>query len=271
MKILLINSPEHNTDHLYTLLVDNGVGVKKTNTIETAEEMLQKEEFESVILPVTNNDFKIVRPLTTRLRRATRKYAYIVTLTLSKETLSSGANLTLSKEEVSNDTVKNLNLNIQNLGHLITTIGNDSIDFPSAGGIIARSAFNQLFLSCLDRSNRYAELSSILEISLENYQELFNYGGNYIADYATAALSQKCVDIRRQSDIIGQIQHNTFSLLLQVPKDENEGIQAATRFAETFAKDQTLKQGSPTPLGIRITLTEVPTGRLKFDKFVTPE
>lgn len=270
MNILIINSPDHATDqisHQYQLI---GLPCDKVQSTHEAIDRLSTQNYEAIIIPLPSNERDVTQPIISNIKRACHNDAYIITLTLGSNDLSFGANLTINADSITPDFAQQTVQKINNIKSLKNSIGNNTLDFPSAGGIIARSAFNQLFLSSLDRSNRYSEVSSIIEFSIDNYQQLYEYGGNYIADYAVAALSKKLVQIRRQTDIIGQIKNNCFSLLLQMPKNENEVIMAATRFSETLAQDQDIKAASPTPVNIKITLTELPTGQRDFEQIVTP-
>ncbi|MFK7838867.1 MAG: diguanylate cyclase [Bdellovibrionales bacterium] len=144
---------------------------------------------------------------------------------------------------------------------LVERIGDDSEDFPSAGGVIAKSAFNQLFLSALDRADRYGELTYVLFISVSNYQEILEMDGAYAADYAVAKLSQYLVRLRRQSDIIGQTAKYEYALLLQRPIYETEPVEAANRFAESLTQCNDIVSSGSTPVEITVNLIELPIGR----------
>lgn len=275
MKILIITSPDHNTDNITALLSEKGYGAKTVGTIETAADTINQDHYDLLFLPATGST-EHTRDAIGRLRRSSAGYIYITALIGAGQaedttTLSAGANCTLESAAIAVESLDKITKNADRLQNLINVIGNNTIDFPSAGGIIARSAFNQLFLSALDRGNRHAELSSVLMISLENYQELYNIGGNYVVDYAIALLSKTLVDIRRQSDIIGQIKNHAFYLLLQMPKSQTEPVEAAQRFAKTLKEHGGLQDAAPTPLGIKVSLVSVPGGDLQFEEFVVPE
>ena len=149
------------------------------------------------------------------------------------EAIQSGANDAISKPidpEALDVTIDNARYLIS----LIKRIGDDSEDFPSAGGIIAKSAFNQLFLSAIDRADRYGERTFIVFIGIKNYQAIYEAEGPYAADYIVAKLSKYLVRLRRQSDIIAQTEPFEYALLLQRPLYETEPKEAANRFAEAI-------------------------------------
>lgn len=271
MKTLIISSAELSLSAITPIIQQKGYGVTEATSTDEAVNILGQGHFNMICI-AAGADTAENRKTINFIRRHTQKYTYIVSISSTPRTdLGDGANTHAELDMIDAQMIDTLTRQAENLDALVEIIGNNNIDFPSAGGIIARSAFNQLFLSALDRSNRHAELSSILMIELDNYQELFNIGGNYIADYAVAALSKKLVDIRRQSDIIGQIKNQTFALLLQMPQNQQEPIDAATRFARTLKEDPSLKEATPTPMGIKVSLISVPNGEKRFEEFVVPE
>ncbi|NCT40144.1 MAG: diguanylate cyclase [Alphaproteobacteria bacterium] len=160
--------------------------------------------------------------------------------------------------------------NAASLISLVDRIGDDSEDFPSAGGVIAKSAFNQLFLSALDRADRYGERTYVLFISVSNYKDILEMDGAYAADYAVAKLSQYLVRLRRQSDIIGQTAKYEYALLLQRPAYENEPVEAANRFAESLSQCKDIVSSGSTPVEITVKLIDLPVGRICQKHVLTP-
>jgi PleD family two-component response regulator len=154
--------------------------------------------------------------------------------------------------------------NAERMTSLIRQIGDERIDFPSGGGVISKSAFNQLFLTAIDRVTRYNELSHVLFISVSNYDEIKALDGKYAADYAVSKLAQNVVQLRRQSDILGQTAVNEYALLLQRPLTDQESPDAARRFAATFGEIQDLGSPGLGPVDVRIDLVNLPNGNLDF-------
>ena len=154
--------------------------------------------------------------------------------------------------------------------HLVKHISDDSEDFPSAGGVISKSAFNQIFLSSIDRADRYGENTFILFISMSSYKEVYATEGPYVAEYAMAKLSQYLVTLRRQSDIIGQIAPNEYALILQRPLYETEPTEAASRFIEALASYPGFMKLDTKNIEINVTLASVPDGRRPVNKTFRP-
>ena len=260
MKILIVDREDITAQLMSNRLEPLGHKITAESVKNNAIERLASEKYDIIFLdpaPLTNG-----RTLVLNLRRATGSYPYIVHMgsTIEQsEAIQMGANDTISKP-VDPETVDTIIDNAKYLTSLIKRIGDDREDFPSAGGIIAKSAFNQLFLSAIDRADRYGERTFIVFISIANYQEIYETEGAYAAEYTTAKLSQHLVRLRRQSDIIAQTEKHEYALLLQRPLYETEPNEAANRFAEAINNfDELFNTDGITP-EVTITLTDLPVG-----------
>ena len=235
-----------------------------------AIERMAVDDFDLVLLdpaPLTNP-----RSLILNARRTVRNYPYMLMMSESltpAEAGQAGGNDLISKPIDSEALFEKID-NAKRLITLVRQIGDDSEDFPSAGGVIAKSAFNQLFLSAMDRSDRYGEKTYILQISLNNYDEILGMGGAYAADFSVAKLCRYLVLLRRQSDIIGQTGKSEYSLLLQRPIYENEPIEAAGRFVDELAKLNDLDSAKEASVELRVTLLELPSGRRAYEQVFYP-
>jgi len=212
------------------------------------------------------------RPFILNLRRNLPNYPYIFAFgdeVSVEDAIKSGANDIFSKP-VDPLSIDEKLANAKSLISLVDRIGDDSEDFPSAGGVIAKSAFNQLFLSALERADRYGEHTFVLFISVSNYQEILEMDGSYAADYAVAKLSQYLVRLRRQSDIIGQTAKYEYALLLQRPIYESEPMEAANRFADSLGQCKDIVSSGSTPVEITVSLVGLPVGQIAQKHVVRP-
>lgn len=148
---------------------------------------------------------------------------------------------------------------------LVARLGDDKYDFPSAGGVISKSAFNQLFLSAMDRVSRYGENSRALFISLSNYDDVKLDDGKFAADYAISKLAHTLVRVRRQSDILAQTAVNEYALLLQRPQTENESLDAAKRFSSILDEDDDMPSNIMGELHFKVSLINLPSGATDFE------
>jgi CheY-like chemotaxis protein len=269
MKILVIDRDTLSTQLIRSKLESKGHTVVEESVKNNAIERLGREAFDIIFFdPAPLNN---ARPIVLGIRRTVKNYPYIVLMSQdmqADEAVRSGANDVLSKPLDATQ----LDRIIQNgarLTDLIRRIGDESEDFPSAGGVIAKSAFNQLFLAGIDRADRYGERTYLVFIGISNYQDIINVDGPYAAEYAVAKLSQYLVRLRRQSDIIAQTGKSEYCLLLQRPIYETEPMEAANRFAEALSKLDDICSGDKVTVQVQVRLVSLPIGEKHFDHTIT--
>lgn len=260
MKILVVDR-----DTLSTQLVKSRLEVMGHVLIEepvknNALERLAKEPFDTIFFdPAPLNN---ARPIILGIRRAVRNYPYIVLMSQDMtldDAIRSGANDVMIKP-LDASRLDTIIKNADYMTKLITRMGDESEDFPSAGGVIAKSAFNQLFLSALDRADRYGERSYLVFIGIRNYREVLEMDGPQAAAYAAAKLSQYLVRLRRQSDIIAQTGKSEYCLMLQRPQYETEPMEAASRFAEALSQLEDISSSEVSTVNVHVTLIDIPVG-----------
>lgn len=269
MKILVIDREGITAQLMKSRLEPLGHVIKEESSKNNAVELMPKERFDMVFLdpmPLTSS-----RPVILNLRRACAYYPYILHMATEGnriEAIQSGANDFIAKPIDPDELDKKVE-SAKRLTALIKRIGDEKEDFPSAGGIIAKSAFNQLFLSAIDRADRYGERTYIVFIRVSNYQDIAEREGPYAADYAVAKLSQYLVRLRRQSDIIAQTERYEYALLLQRPLYETEPEEAANRFAEAIAgfKDFFVSEGVAPEVTVK--LVDLPVGNQICEHYLT--
>ena len=271
MKVLIVDRDNTVPQLIQSKLEPLGHEVFRENIKNEAVGKMSSDHFDLVFIDPT--PLTTVRPVILNIRRSvTGTYPYIVLMSesISKEdALKAGTNDLLQKPLDPLALDEKLD-NAQRMTSLVARIGDDSEDFPSAGGVIAKSAFNQLFLSAMDRADRYGEQTFVLFISLSNYDEILRRDGPYAADYAVAKLSQYLVLLRRQSDIIGQTSKHEYSLLLQRPLYESEPIEAANRFAESLQSYEELATTGHVNIEITVSLISLPIGSKLVEHIVVP-
>ncbi|GJL85587.1 MAG: hypothetical protein DHS20C02_13620 [Micavibrio sp.] len=271
MKILVVDRDELSTQLIKSKLEPLGHEVVEEKVKNNAVERLAEDQYDMIFIdpsPLTS-----ARPVILNIRRATGHYPYIVLTSpdaLREDAIKAGCNDVLAKPLDSEALDEKLE-NAKNLLSLVRRIGDDSEDFPSAGGVIAKSAFNQLFLSAIDRADRYGERTFVLFISMRNYQNILEMDGAYAADYAVAKLSQYLVRLRRQSDIIGQTAKYEYALLLQRPAYDTEPVEAANRFAETLGSYDDIVSSGAAEVEIVVTLVDLPVGSKLVEHVISHE
>lgn len=271
MKILVVDREDITAQLMSNRLETLGHKITEEPVKNNAVDKLAKEDFDVIFIdpaPLTS-----AQPIILNLRRATGRYPYIIQMgsdAQQLEAIQSGANDAITKPidpELLDTTVDNARY----LLSLIKRIGDDSEDFPSAGGIIAKSAFNQLFLSAIDRADRYGERTFIVFIGIKNYQAIYENEGPYAADYVVAKLSKYLVNLRRQSDIIAQTEGFEYALLLQRPLYETEPVEAANRFAEAISGFADLFETDGMAPEVYVQLIDLPVGSRIIRHDITEE
>lgn len=260
MKILVIDREPMTAQMLRSKLEALGHSVVEEPVKNTAVERVGAEAFDVVFLdpsPLTSP-----RPVVLNIRRSMKTYPYLFLLSDSiskEEALKAGVN-DLYAKPMDVAALDEKMANAERLTKLVAHMGDDSEDFPSAGGVIAKSAINQLFLSAIDRADRYGERTYLLQIAISNYTEIRDLDGPHAAAYAVAKLCQYLVLLRRQSDIIGQTRKYEYTLMLQRPVYETEPVEAANRFAESLSKIEDIVSSGGASVELSVTLVEIPTG-----------
>ncbi len=272
MKILVIDR-----DTLSSQLIRSKLEVKGHEIIDepvknNALETLENETFDTIFFdPAPLNN---ARPIVLGIRRAVKNYPYIVLMSQdmdAEDAMRSGANDSL-KKPIDSTELETAISNAAAMTRLIERIGDESEDFPSAGGVIAKSAFKQLFLSAIDRADRYGERSFMVFIGIKNYDDILNLDGPHAAAYSTAKLSQYLVRLRRQSDIIAQTGKSEYCLMLQRPQYDTEPLEAVNRFAEALGGLEDIASTDNTTVDVYVTLMEIPVGTkhvehvIRYDK-----
>ena len=267
MKILVIDREEITAQMIASRLDPDGHEVVGEAIKNEGLERLAKESFD--IIFIDPSPMKDARAMALNIRRSLKSYPYILLMGMDENidlgsVMQMGCNDFILKPLDPLEIQKKI-ANATNLKTLISHLGDSSEDFPSAGGVIAKSAFNQLFLSAIDRGGRYNERAFVLSISVENYKEIKELDGTYNADYSVSKLAHHMVRIRRQSDIIGQTGENEYSLLLQRTQNSKEALDAANRFAVTLDEIDDFLPPEGHEIKVHFTLTDLPTGILSFD------
>lgn len=225
-----------------------------------------QENFDIVMInPSPMNDPKA---MALPIRRQAANYPYIVMLNETEVmhynlAIQSGCNdliqIPLDKADIEN-TINNG----ANLIRYFANLSDTATDFPNAGGIISKSAFNQICRSALERAGRYNERAYVLTLTIPNYKEIFDLDGKYVAQYCVSKMASHMVTIRRQSDIAGQIAENSYALLLQRTENEDEAIQAAKRYVSTFEQINDILPPEGHKADIRFEIMHLPSGSIPF-------
>jgi DNA-binding response OmpR family regulator len=138
----------------------------------------------------------------------------------------------------------------------------------SGGGMVGKAAFNQLFISAIDRAFRYGERSLIIFLHMENYDEVLAAGGEKGVEETLGRLAEKMVFMRRQSDVLGRLSVRDYGILLQRPQYETEPMEALNRFTGIIDKFYSSFPDPSLAPRMHLSLIEVPQGILHAERSV---
>lgn len=259
MRSIIIDRDKLTTQLLSSRIEALGHDLVIESSKSKAVELLEKEEFDLILVdPLPLNE---ARPVILSIFKAIcdrySPYIFLLSKTFSEEgAISAGANDLIAKPL---DTMI-FDSKIKNAERLLARCRELAVEneFPSEGGIIGKSAFNQLFLSSVDRAHRYGERSYTVFLNLENRAELEDKLDAQTYQEFIDAFQKRVVSMRRQSDVIGRIDTSEYAVLLQRPLYEQEPFDAATRFTEFLS--QFCHDHSELKAHISLRMMEIPIG-----------
>lgn len=200
------------------------------------------------------------------IRTAVKPYIMLLSKTATtEEAILAGTNDVLNKPFGSVD-IETKMQNAQRLMDISRHLAHED-NVHSSGGMVGKAAFNQLFLSAIDRAFRYGERCLIVFAEMTNYDEMVGALGQEAVDATVAKLTDKMTFMRRQSDVIGRLSARDFAIILQRPQYETEPIDAINRFSEVldkFHQGFENKQAAPT---MHLVLVELPQGAQHAERF----
>lgn len=260
MKILIVDRDEMTANLIRSRLEPVGHTIKIHPEKGDSLDKIVQDGWDVIMIDPT--PLTSIKPMAMQLRRNVRRNVHLVLLseTLTQEDAIQGGYNDFLAKPLDLAKMEGIIEHAEDMNKLMAHLANDEIDFPSAGGVISKSAYNQLFLSCIDRAGRYGETAHTIFISFENYNMIASNDGSYDAEMISAKMAQHLVRIRRQSDIIAQIRKNEYALLLLRPLNEAEPVEAANRFAEYLSKCADLPTTPYMDVNLKVTLRKLPDG-----------
>lgn len=263
MKILVIDRDSLTNQLIGSKLTGKGHEVVIETVKNTAIEKLKETPFACVLLdPAPLSEAKpVILGIWRNVARTAKPYLLLLSKqATTDEAILAGANDVLLKPM----NAAELETKIQNAQRL-TEIERwlaRADDIHSAGGMIGKAAFNQIYLSSIDRAFSYGERAMIVFIDMTNYDDIVKAGGEEAAQQTIDDLAVKMGLMRRQSDVIGRLSRHDFAILLQRPQYESEPVDAMSRFTEVLDKFYHGFQDKTLAPKMRLKLVELPMGAL---------
>jgi len=261
MQILVIDRESLSSQLITSKLEAKGHDVTAEPDKNAAFEIVKRGEAECIMIdPAPMAEARpVIIGIWKNIRTPVKPYIMLLSKTATTEdAILSGANDVLNKPLSSQD----LETKVRNAECLMALCRHlERVDdVHSTGGMIGKAAFNQLFLSAVDRAFRYGERSLIVFIRLTNHAEIVNAVGPDEYGKIIERLTDKMTFMRRQSDVIGRLGEDEFAILLQRPQYESEPIDAINRFAEVLDKFHHDFEDKAAAPHIHLSLIELPQG-----------
>ena len=269
MKLLVIDRDRTNCEQIEAFVKDADITVACEPIRAKAVDAFRAGGFDAILIdPAPQGD---LRPFIIGIRRtANSPFPPILVMAhdMTKEqVLAVGGNALLTKPLDKTDFLTKAR-NALRLVDAARMMSDEKTDFPSKDGIIAKSAFNQLFITCLDRADRYGENSYLIFVNVDNLAEIAEKDGAEAAAKVADNLRRTISRTRRLSDIAGHIEQARFCLLLLRVAKEDEPFLAANRFAEALKENHDLISTSATKAILKVWLLGIPSGEIPVEHVV---
>lgn len=269
MDILVIDRESLTNQLISSKLTAKGHTVTVEPNKNVAFEQIKTHPFDCIMVdPYPLSEARpVVVGVWKNLRTPIKPYLLLLSKTATQEeAILAGTNDVLSKPFSTQDIEIKID-NAQRLMDICRHLARED-NVHSSGGMIGKAAFNQLFLSAVDRAFRYGERSLVVFIEMTNYEEVLAAAGQQALDETLGKLTEKMTYMRRQSDVIGRLGANNFGILLQRPQYETEPTDAINRFSEILDKFYNDFENKAAAPKLEMNLVELPQGALHAERFV---
>lgn len=266
MKIMVIDRDRDALEEIETICADIPnlelvIEPIKNNAIE----MARSTPYDAIFFdPAPQNE---ARSFIIGTRRGISHYNPIIVMShqLDDNVKKLGANDILSKPfDVT--AFKQKLFNMRTLNDLIARLSNEAYDSDSKEGVISKSAFYQIFISCLDRADRYGEESFLTFATISNIEDIRAQHGAKAASEICDNLKKYTMRIRRLSDIAGQTAPEEICLMLMRPASDDEPSMAIQRFSESMDEYIELIGTHDIKPVVNVKMIALPSGLTTFDR-----
>ena len=268
MKLMVIDRDRDTVELVESFCRDAGGEIElviepvKNNAVDT----LRQEAYDAVLMdPAPQSE---VRAFVIGIRRGSAHYTPLILASHQmgeEQAMKEGANVYLQKPYTAEDLAKVLK-GIRQLGKLIRRLNSEEDEYRSRDGLISKSAFNQIFISCLDRADRYGEQTFLTFARVKNIDEIRTQHGDEIANEICENLKKYTMRIRRLSDIAGRTAAHEICLMLTRPASPDEPVKAINRFVDSMGEYAELVSAGDVQAIVEVEMMAIPSGEITFSK-----
>jgi response regulator RpfG family c-di-GMP phosphodiesterase len=268
MKLMVIDRDRDSVEQIEKICAEiGGIDLTVEPIKNNAVELLRADKFDGVLFdPAPQNNE--LRAFMIGVRRGNPHYTPLTVMShlMSHEDVTGmGANDFLAKP-LNSDALKVKIENLKRLSDLSSRLSDEQEDFPSRDGIISKSAFNQIFISSLDRADRYGEETYLTFASIANIDEIRATRSDEAALEICDNLKKYTMRIRRLSDIAGRTAPHEICLMLMRPANAEEPKMAIKRFSDSMSEYAELISSSDTKAVVRVEMVAIPSGEVTFSQ-----
>lgn len=269
MKILIIDRDRTNVEAIEKALegLDNielDIEPSKTNIIDR----VKNNHYDCIFIdPAPQNNE--LRAIIIQIKRHVQIFTPIILMS-RQEIKKSGAIDYLPKPFDPAALIEKIK-NVRHFSAFNMRLNDESDDYRSAGGVISKSAFNQIFLSALDRHDRYDEKTFLMFARIDNIDEIINNHGHDVANALCDQLKHYTMKTRRLSDIAARTAKNEICLMLIRPQSDDEPSMAINRLAESIEGCYNLIVENNVQPHISVSMMAVPSGEILHHQTYVPD
>lgn len=267
-KVMIVDRDRETTDLIEAVMDNLGlVEIDFEPVRNRAIERIQEGRYNAVFFDPSPNTEEL-RAFIIGARRNNNNYVPITVMSRQvddSEAFACGANDHLPKP-LSVEDFKSKIRNMKNMTDLIERFKDDHKDSVSRDGVISKTAFYQIFISCLDRADRYGEETYLIFVRIDNIHDLQSIYGESVVEDICDKMKKYTVKIRRLSDIVGRTSTNELCLMIVRPMNQNEPLMAVQRFADSIADYAPMISAGDAKAQLSVHLMAIPSGRVVFSK-----
>lgn len=267
-KIMVVDRDRDTLEQIESVMDSIGLSQIVFEPVKSkAIERIRDEKFNAVFFDPAPSTEEL-RAFVIGVRRDNKNYVPITVMSRQvqdHEAFACGANDFLPKP-IDIEGFKSKVKNMKNLTDLITRLKDEHKDFVSRDGAISKSAFYQIFVSCLDRADRYGEETFLIFVRIDNIHDLEALYGLTTTEEICDKLKKYAVKIRRLSDVVGRTAMNELCLLIVRPMNQSEPLMAVNRFADSMMEYADMVSSGDAKAQISVHLMAVPSGKVLFSK-----